>query len=156
MWHYFHVFPFYLPWRDRARCHDLSLNFKLTFVLSFFTLIKRFFGSSLLSAMRVILSTYLRLLIFLPAVLFLACDSSSPAFLMMFSACKLNKQSDNKQPCHTPFSILNQSVVPHRVLIVASWPAFKFLRRQVKWSGIPISLRVLHSLLWSTPSKILA
>ena len=30
----------------------------------------------------------------------------------MYSACKLNKQSDNTQPCHTSFSILNQSVVP--------------------------------------------
>ena len=30
---------------------------------------------------------------------------------------------------------------------VASWPAYKFLRRQVRWSGIPISLRIFHSLL---------
>ena len=30
------------------------------------------------------------------------------------------KQDDNKQPCCTPFSILNQSVVPYRVLTVAS------------------------------------
>ena len=27
-----------------------------------------------------------------------ACDSSSPAFLMMCSACKLNKQGDKIQP----------------------------------------------------------
>ena len=27
-------------------------------------------------------------------------------------ACKLNKQGDNIQPWHTPFPILNQSVVP--------------------------------------------
>ena len=30
------------------------------------------------------------------------------------------------------------------------WPAYRFLRRQVRWSGIPISLRIFHSLLWST------
>ena len=27
---------------------------------------------------------------------------------------------------------------------------YRFLRRQVRWSGIPISLRTFHSLLWST------
>ena len=30
---------------------------------------------------------------------------------MLYSACKLNKQGDNIQPCHTPFPILNQTVV---------------------------------------------
>ena len=34
-------------------------------------------------AIRVVLSAYLRLLIFLPAILSLSCDSSSPAFCMM-------------------------------------------------------------------------
>ena len=28
--------------------------------------------------------------------------------------------------------------------------AYRFLRRQVRWSGIPISLRIFHNLLWST------
>ena len=36
--------------------------------------------------------------LFLPAILILACASSSPAFLMMYSANKLNKQGDNIQP----------------------------------------------------------
>ena len=40
-------------------------------------------------------SAYVRLLIFLPAILISACASSSPAFLMMCSAYKLNKQGDN-------------------------------------------------------------
>ena len=62
--------------------------------------------------------TYLRLLIFLPAILIPACASSSPAFLMMYSAYKLNKQGDNIQPRHTPFPIWNQSVVPCPVLTV--------------------------------------
>ena len=35
---------------------------------------------------RVVSSAYLRLLIFLPAILIPACASSSPAFLMMYSA----------------------------------------------------------------------
>ena len=37
------------------------------------------------------------------------------------------------------FLIWNQAVVPCPVLTVASWPAYRFLRRQVRWSGIPIS-----------------
>ena len=39
---------------------------------------------------------------------------------------------------------------------VVSWPAHTFLRRQIRWSGIPISLRIFHSWLWSTQSKALA
>ena len=31
------------------------------------------------------------------------------------------------------------------VLTVASWPAYRFHRRQVRWSGIPISSRIFHS-----------
>ena len=30
------------------------------------------------------------------------------------------------------------------VLTVASWPAYRFLRRQVRWSGIPISWRIFQ------------
>ena len=43
------------------------------------------------------------------------------------------------QPWRTPFPIRNQSVVPCPVLTVASWPAYRFLRRQGRWSGLPIS-----------------
>ena len=46
------------------------------------------------------------------------------------SAYKLNKQGDYIQLWHTPFPIWNQSVVPCPVLTVASWPAYRFLRRQ--------------------------
>ena len=99
-------------------------------------------------------SAYLRLLIFLPAILIPACASSSPAFLMMYSVYKLNKQGDNIQPWRTPFPIWNQSVVPCPVLTVASWPAYRFIKRHVTWSGIPISFRIFHSLLWSTQSKV--
>ena len=117
----------------------LMLSFKPTCSLSSFTFIKRLFSSSLLSAIRVVSSAYLRLLIFLLEILILACASSSPAFHMMFSAYKLNKQGDNIQLWCTPFPIWNQFVVPCPVLTVASWPAYKSLKRQVWWSGIPIS-----------------
>ena len=98
----------------------LICSFKLAFSLSSFTLIKRLFNSSLLSAIRVVSATCLRLLIFLLPVLIPACNSSSLAFLIMCSVYRLNKQGDSRQPCCTPFLILNQSVVPYRVLTVAS------------------------------------
>ena len=69
----------------------------LIFSLSSFTLIKRLF-SYLLSAIRVVSSVYLKLLIFLPAILIPACASSSLTFHMMYSEYQLNKQDDNKQP----------------------------------------------------------
>ena len=136
--HYFQLFPFYLPWSNGAGCHDLSFfclfvcfSFKLVFSLSSFTLIKRFFSASSLSAIRVLSSPYLRLLMFLPPIVILACNSFSLAFLVMCSIDNLKIQSDNRQPCYTPFSILNLSVVPYRVLTVASWHTYRFLRRQV-------------------------
>ena len=92
---------------------------KPTFSLSSFTFIRRLYSSSL-SAIRVVSPAYLRLLIFLLAVLIPACASSSPTFRMIYSACKLNKQGDNMQPWHIPFPIWNQSVVPCAVLTVAS------------------------------------
>ena len=132
-----------------------KLSFKPAFSLCSFTLIKRFFSSSLLFAIRVVSSAYvttliaksknalekemathssvlawripgtgepcglpsmglhrvrhdwsdlaaaaaaaanLRLLIFLLAILIPACDSSSLAFRMMYSAYTLNKLDDN-------------------------------------------------------------
>ena len=76
------------------------------------------------------------------------CASSSPAFLMMYSAYKLNKQGDNIQPWCTPFPIWNQSVVPCPVLTIASWPAYRFLKGQVRWSGFPW-MYVIHWLIFS-------
>ena len=90
--------------------------------------------------MRVISSAYLSLLIFLPAILIPACASSSWAFHMMYSEYKLNKQGANIQPLYNAFPIWNQSAFPCSVLTVVSWLAYRFLRRQVRWSGIPISV----------------
>ena len=121
------------------------LSFKPAFSLSSLNFMKRVFSSSLLSAIRVVSSAYLRLLIFLLAILIPACASTSPAFCMMYSACKLDKQGDNRQPWCTPFWIWNQFIVPCLVLTFASWPAYRFIRRQVRWFGIPISWRIFHS-----------
>ena len=135
------------------------LNFKPAFSLSSFSFIKRLFSFSSFPAIRVVSSVYLRLLIFFPTAFIQACTSSSLAFHMIYSACKLNNQGDNIQPWRTySFPNFEPSIVPCPVLTVASWPAYRFLRqvRQVRWSGIPISFRIVHSLLWSTQSKALA
>ena len=67
------------------------LSFKPTFSLSFFTFIKRLFSSSSLSAIRVVSSANLRLLLFLPAILIPACAIAMayikkifPCFLLRF------------------------------------------------------------------------
>ena len=57
-----------------------KLNSKPAFSLSSFTFIKRLFSSSLLSAIRVVSSAYMRLLICLLAILIPAHASSSPTF----------------------------------------------------------------------------
>ena len=145
--HCFHCFPIYLPWNDGTRCYDLGfwmLSFKAPFSLSSFTFIKRLFISASLSATRLESSVYLRLFIFLPAVLIPTCASSILALHMKYSACKLNKQGDNIQPWHTPFPIWNQSIVPCLVLSVASLHAYEFQRMQVRLSDIPISFRIFQ------------
>ena len=98
-------------WSEYSEC-----CFQPTFSLTTFTFVKRLFSSFSFSAIRVVSSAYLRLLIFLPAILIQVYASSSPAFHMMYSAYKLNKQGDNIQPWGTLFPIWNQSVVPCPVL----------------------------------------
>ena len=138
---------------DAISCVFWILSFKPALSLSSFTFIERLLSSSSLSAIRKVPSPYLRSPIFL---LILAWASSSPVFLMMYSTYKLNKQGDNVRPWCNSFSALNHSVVPSPVITVASWPAYRLLRSQTWWSGIPICLKIFHSLLWSTQSKALA
>ena len=88
----FHCFPVYL-----SICHEMMgpdvmififwmLSLKPAFPLSSISFTKRLFHSSLFSAITVVSSAYLRLLIFLPAILILTGASSSLAFLMMYSS----------------------------------------------------------------------
>ena len=104
------------------------LNFKPAFSLSCFIFMKRLFSSSSLYAKKVVSCAYLRLLMFLLAILTPGYTSSSPAFLMIYSAYKLNKQADNIQPCSTPFPIWNQPILPCPGLNVSPWPAYRPLR----------------------------
>ena len=148
--HCFHCFLVYFAMNAMIFIFRM-LSFKPAFSLSSFTFTKGLFSPSSLSATRVMSPIYLRLL-FLSAILIPACASSSPAFHTIYSAYKLNKQSDSIQPWRTPFPIWKQFIVPCRALTVASWSAYRFLKR---WSGIPICLRIFHSLLWSIQSKAL-
>ena len=92
------------------------------FPVLLFHLIKRLFSSNSLSTIRVVSSEYLKLLIFLPAILFPAYDSSSLASLMMYSAYTLlmNTQVNSIQPWRTLFPILNQFIALCPVITVAS------------------------------------
>ena len=154
VWHCFHCFPHLfpmkwwdqMPWSSFSECWALSQLFTLLFhfhqeAFSFlFTFCHK--GGVICISEVIEIS---------PGNL-----DSSPAFLLMYYACKLNNQGDKIQPWCTPFPIWNQSVVPCPVLTVASWPAYRFLKMQVRWSGTPISFRIFHSLLWCTQSKALA
>ena len=121
--------------------------------------LERLFSSSLLSAIMVVSSVYLKLLIFLPAIFIPACALFSPAFHVMYSAytlyltyiarwqyTALMSSVPNLEPVHCSMSSSN--------FCFLTW--CRFLRRQVRWSDIPISFRIFHSLLWSTESKPLA
>ena len=103
----FHCFPIYLPWSDGTGCHDFSF---MNWVLSqlFYSPLPLSSGdsfSSLLSAISVMSFAYLKYFIFLLAILITAYALSSPAFCIMYSAYKLNKQGDTIQPLGTPFPI---------------------------------------------------
>ena len=59
--------------------------------------------------------------------------------MMTFLHTSQISRVNNIQPWYIPFPILIQCLVPCPFLIIASWPAYRFLRRQVRWSNIPIS-----------------
>ena len=71
---------------DTMILHSWILSLKPDFSLFSFTLIKRLFSYFSLSAIRMVSSAHLRLLIFLPAILTPASDSSSLVVCMMYSA----------------------------------------------------------------------
>ena len=109
-----------MPWSSFSECWAL---------LSSFTFIKRLFSSSSVSAIRVMSSAYLKLSIFLLAILIPACASSSPAFLMMYSA--VAAASKSLQSCLTLYdptdSCLPGSSVPGILKArILEWVAISF------------------------------
>ena len=157
------LFPllFAIKWWDGMGCHDLNFS-NVKFQVNFFTPLFHSYQEALL---------FLFAFCHKGGVIYVICISEvvgissgnldsklcfiQPGILLDDSAYKLNKQGDNIQPWHTPFPIWNQFVVPCPALTLVSWPAYRFLSRQVRWSGILLSLRIFHSLLWSTQSKVL-
>ena len=156
--HCFHYFPIYLSWSDGTRCHDFH-SFIECCVLSQLS----HSPLSLHQEAQVPLCfCHKGVVIYISEVIDVSPGNldSSLYFIqlgisLMQSVYKLNKQGDSIQPWCTPFPIWNQSIVPCLVLTVASWPTYRFLRRQVRWSGIPTSFRIFHNLWWSTQSKVL-
>ena len=143
IWHSFQCFCICLPWNDGADAMALFFEY---WVLrqhdhSPLSPSSRCSYSSLLSAIKVVSFAYLRLLIFLLAILIPACESSGPAFYIMYSAYKLNKQI-----IYSLDVLLSQFwtrvlfLCP--VLTIASCPTYRFIRRQIRWSGISIPLRI--------------
>ena len=125
-------------WVTELICHEMMGSDAMILVFWMLSFTPHF--SLYFILIRVVSSAYLRLLIFLLTTLVPACDLFRLAFRMMYSAYKLNKQDHNLWPWCIRFPILNQSVVPCPILTVASWPAYRFLRRQGRWSDIPIPL----------------
>ena len=80
---------------------------------------------------------------FLSAILILACDSFSPAFHMMYSAYKLNKQGDNIQPCRTNFEPVRCSMSGSNGCFL---PRIQVSQETGKVIGCS-HLRIFHSLL---------
>ena len=87
----------------------LMLNFKPGFSLFSFTFIKRLF-SSLFSAIRVMSSAYLSLLIFLPAILIPACASLSPAFPQAMEKVSFHPNPKERQ-CQRMFKLVDHNKV---------------------------------------------
>ena len=96
---------------SQSTCHEVMgpdamilvswfLSFKPVFSFLSFTFIRSLFSSSLFSAIRVVSSPYLRLLILLLEILTSACVSSTLAFFMMNSLYMWNKQDINIEPSH--------------------------------------------------------
>ena len=129
----FPLFPHLLPWSDGIGCHDLGfLNVEfqvkfLTLLFNFHQEVLQFFFIFCHKDGVIYISEVIDIS---PSNLDSSVASSSLAFCMMYSAYKLNKQGNNIQPWRTPFPIWNQFVVPRTVLTVASWPTYRFLRRQ--------------------------
>jgi len=88
---YFHFFSICLPWSDGTRCHNVHFFEYWVLSLPFHSPLSLSSRGSSFSVISVAASACLRLSLFLPEILIPDCASSSPAFLMMYSAYKLNK-----------------------------------------------------------------
>ena len=103
--HCFHCFPIYLHevmGPDAMILVFWVLSFKLAFSLSSFTFIKRLLISSLLSAIRVLSSAYLRLLIFLLAI---SITVSPPSWIFLPSIPHFTPLGLHRAPDLAPWTV---------------------------------------------------
>ena len=152
--HCFHFFPLYFPWSDGTSCHDqhflnivssqlfqspLSPSSKDNLVPLHFLPLKRY-HLHIWGCWYFSWHSWFQLVI-------------HPAWY--FAWCILHRSEISRVTIYSLLVLLSQFswVVPWLILTVASWPEYRFLRKQLRWSGIPISLRIFHSLLWSAESK---
>ena len=132
------------------------LSFKPAFSLSSLTFIKRLFSSSSLSALRVVSSACLRLLVFLQQSWFQLVPYPAQHFKMMYSAYKLNKQGGNIQALTHSFPNLEPVHCSMSGSNYCFLTCIQVSQEASKWSGVAIALRIFHSLLCSMQSKALA
>ena len=106
--HCFHCFLIYLPWSDGIRCQFLI--FECWVLSQLFHSLLSLSSSSSLVPLHFLPWGWCHLHIwgylFILAILIPACISSSLTFCMMYSAYKLNKQSEIIQLWHTRFPSL--------------------------------------------------
>ena len=147
--HCFNCFSIYLPWSDGtglpwslfSDCWALSQLFNSLLSLSSRgSLALHFCHKGGVTCISEVIDISLE--IFIPA-----CASSSPTFLMMYSAYKLNKHSDNIQPWRIPFPILNQSsILAWRIPGTGAWWAAVYgvaqSRTRLMWLSSSSSSRV--------------
>ena len=117
----------------------LMLNFKPVFFFThiFFHPHQYALYSSLLSAIRVVPSAYLRF--WYISHKFPSCELPSLIFCRMYPSYHVKEQVDNIQPWHTPYPIWNQFTLSHPFLTIASWLAYKVsqeMRKMVWYSHL--------------------
>ena len=121
------------------------LSFKSTFSLSSFTFIKRLFSSSLLSAIRVVSSACLRVLMFLPAILIPVCASSRPAFPMMHLP-----QAGEQHTAHDPWLTPEQDSKQHSL---QRWLSLEFQFSKVNCLLTLKKIIIFLRVIWQNPES---
>src|SRR6218665_1599269 len=86
------------------------LKYRPAFSFSLFSLLISFARSAFFPAINVVSSAYIKLFSVLPAIFTPSFASSIPAFFIILSAYRLNKNGDKMQPCRTLSKIIEKVV----------------------------------------------
>ena len=136
------------------------LSFKPAFSLSSFTFVKRLFSTSLLSPIRVVSSAYLRLLIFLLALLITACASPSPTLYIVYDVsslfCFVGTETASWKYCLFVWSFFFSSTLIYLPFGVYHHPAVKNKALVIRTQVIVLSFKKLFSLFGFSPWDLLS